>query len=668
MAKQSSGLAVYALVVSTGVAFTPSEATAATHWVDDDGSASWADCEGAAPLDGADACALATANSNAVAGDEVVLRGGTYNTQLAPTSSGTADAVIVYRAHVGETPVLTDVGNVAAIFLNGRDYIRIDGITVEGVYRLATVTGGSDYNEILNCTLSDASTTGNGGLGIYSNGVTPATANTHNWIHHNTIFGASHITSAPSCNDQSNLMKVGSGNEDGLSNYNTVENNTLYWGGHHVLQVASQYNVIRNNVMHNEGHITAPAGCESGYCPDPETNMYGNRVLIVENYGSDDYLDPTETESYVVVEGNRLGHAGLPSDDNGADVLTIGASNTIARYNDVFAGRSTGVYFRSSANPADDIHFYNNSVFGNGIDTPCRDQWPAWIEKGVRIQNGSDGNALKNNIVVQSMMEDIDCQGACTSVIEANWLSADGDPGFADPDVSDPMSESLPDFSLLRDSAVIDAGAPLTLVAAADTGDGDTLVVDDAWFFQDGRSGSALSDVRPDWIAVGTVDNVVQIASIDYGTGTMTLENPISRAAGDAVWLYRNSSGQSVLGGSAPDLGAHEHAPNDGDDGDTGGDDTGGGDDDTGGDDTGGVDGGNDTRGPADTGDRATDWNDHDPDADPPDSESSAEGELDPDTGPLPGCGCNAPRRAPPFALLILVLAVVGRAPRTFRR
>jgi hypothetical protein len=65
--------------------------------------------------------------------------------------------------------------------------------------------------------------------------------------------------------------------------------------------------------------------------------------------------------------------------------------------------------------------------------------------------------------------------------------------------------------------------------------------------------------IQPDWIAVGQVDNVVQISSINYSTNTITLASPISRSDGDPVWLYRDSSGRRVLYGSAPDVGAHEY-------------------------------------------------------------------------------------------------------------
>jgi hypothetical protein len=62
----------------------------------------------------------------------------------------------------------------------------------------------------------------------------------------------------------------------------------------------------------------------------------------------------------------------------------------------------------------------------------------------------------------------------------------------------------------------------------------------------------------PDWIAIGTVGNVVAIASINYATNTITLASPMTWNANDKIWLYKDSSGRLVLKGAAPDIGAHE--------------------------------------------------------------------------------------------------------------
>jgi len=66
-------------------------------------------------------------------------------------------------------------------------------------------------------------------------------------------------------------------------------------------------------------------------------------------------------------------------------------------------------------------------------------------------------------------------------------------------------------------------------------------------------------NIEADWIAVGNVNNAVQISSIDYDTNTITLASPITWNDNDSIWLYKKSDGEVVLSGSAPDIGAYEY-------------------------------------------------------------------------------------------------------------
>ena len=70
--------------------------------------------------------------------------------------------------------------------------------------------------------------------------------------------------------------------------------------------------MIRNNKISNpENYFVAPSGCTEANCTDSE--YYGNRVLTV--------LDHAQfSDGYNLVEGNRIGHAGIPSDGNGGFV------------------------------------------------------------------------------------------------------------------------------------------------------------------------------------------------------------------------------------------------------------------------------------------------------------------------------------------------------------
>jgi hypothetical protein len=107
-------------------------------------------------------------------------------------------------------------------------------------------------------------------------------------------------------------------------------------------------------------------------------------------------------------------------------------------------------------------------------------------------------------------------------------------------------------FSLQAGSPALAKGTYLTTVASTDSGSGTVLIVSDAGFFQDGYG---IPGVNADCIAVTNVTNHVCITAVNYQTNILTLASSITRSAGDPVWLYSDSTGRTVLSGSAPDIG-----------------------------------------------------------------------------------------------------------------
>jgi|GEM_PF-7014864 len=57
---------------------------------------------------------------------------------------------------------------------------------------------------------------------------------------------------------------------------------------------------------------------------------------------------------------------------------------------------------------------------------------------------------------------------------------------------------------------------------------------------------------------IGSVNNTVRISSINFDTNTITLETAKTWNTGDPIWLYKDSAGNVVLNGAAPDLRPHE--------------------------------------------------------------------------------------------------------------
>ncbi len=532
------------------------------YWVSPTGTAAWASAKSVTSLDGPAAASLASANSNAVAGDTIILRGGTYNTAIEPSHSGTgADARIIYQAHTGETPVISGSGLIGIWLNNSKSYIKVTGITVKNVQRWMLIIRGSSYNEISYCSFEPTASTG---IQIYR-GESSAAPCVHNWFHHNVIHDLGSVGN--DWNDVGYLMQLGVLTYCGYSNHTTIEDNVWYHGGHHLLETYTQYNVIRNNVMHNESWMNPPANPTSPPPQAPASNgKYGNRCFT--------FVDETihnRDGVYNLAENNRFGHAGRPPDDDGADNVELAAHRNIFRYNDIFNAAKDGLYFRNHGTLYGcDNRVYNNTIYYNGQN----ESHDYYVQRrnGIYFTPNTTGNVIKNNISVGNYNHDIWSwypQGLHGNTIENNWFGAatdpifltpglTGDPLFVNPDVSDPMSTTLPDLKLQRRSRAINRGKHLTQATQAGTNT-TTLVVEDALYFQDGSWGSSLSNIKADWIAVGTVGNVVKIQSINYATNVITLAKPMTWNAQAGVWLYSDSRGKRVLFGTAPDIGAHEY-------------------------------------------------------------------------------------------------------------
>jgi hypothetical protein len=315
--------------------------------------------------------------------------------------------------------------------------------------------------------------------------------------------------------------------------------------------------VVRRNFFHHEGTFENDTGAKPRYGPGPN-GKWGNRNLQVDA-NSDKPLRN-------LIEGNRFGWSGAPPDDDGGDGVSIVSSQNIFRYNEIYGSQNNGILMKVSGNSkADGNRIYNNTILDAGR---FRNDGPQWQGYSVRfypaVKRAAAGNVFVNNILEGAAAGDFAHaarDGYDTRVdntFVTNWLDADGDPLFVNPDTSKPDRRDEPNLALQSESAAVDAGSHLTTTRGRGSLS-TTLTVDDALFFQDGTKGSALSDVHADWIAVGNVKNVVEIRAVDYDANIIVLSVPRSWNDGDRVWLLKDSSGRQVLSGSAPDLGAHEH-------------------------------------------------------------------------------------------------------------
>jgi hypothetical protein len=229
-------------------------------WVSPTGAASWGDAKSATPLSGTNCCSLAIANANAAAGDTVYFRDGTYtyvdggNRAVVPAQSGTSGSRITFAAHTGETPVIQGswVGTpaVTGVYLT-HDYFVLDGLTIHNMNSGVHIANGN-YNEIKNCTIYADTTYPDDWLGA----VIPVhlgpnnTTASHNWFHHNAIYGFGAADS-----EGSDAFRIGhSGNN--APHHNTFSDNTIYAMGHSIADDYGTSNVWLNNHVHNEGWKT----------------------------------------------------------------------------------------------------------------------------------------------------------------------------------------------------------------------------------------------------------------------------------------------------------------------------------------------------------------------------------------------------------------------------
>ena len=504
------------------------------YWVSASGSASWSECKNQTPLDGSAACSILTANANAVAGDTVYLRGGAEYTgngyMIKPTRSGNPGAVITFSSFNDEDIVFRGCVNSCGVQILGKSYIKVHGIKIIESRKMMQIMEGSDHNEISHCEFHET-TFAPGGLPekswILGN-------SKHNWIHHSMFSRSGTVRN---CDEKKSVINIGGspGSASDTSSHNLIEHNTFYMGGHDVVGVHSPFNIIRENYLHNEPWM--PCSCQG-------LNMCGNRNCETGSQYS----------KFNLFERNSVGFSSTPADNPYGPGIEMVGFNQIVRRNDFFHnGAAAVILIDKGFSDARSIYVYHNTMFHNGYSHKDG----SIKHGGVHFRSGTRSHVVKNNIMHDNKDGTV-TSGSCSGCdISGNWRE-EGDPKFVSegPIPGQPFGP-LPDLKLQANSPVIDGAIELTNVANSDSG-GLILAVNDAMYFQDGSWGSDLSPVEADWIAVGHVGNVAQIESINYDNGQITLDRIIPRSASDPVWLFKDSYGDPVFVGSAPDIGAHE--------------------------------------------------------------------------------------------------------------
>jgi len=551
---------------------------------------------------------IGKAASTMVAGDTCHVLAGTYDERVLHSTDGSPDNRIVY---LGSTPQPI----VRGFSIEG-DYVTIDNFEVTSVgmipeYDRSIVVNGGTGIEVLNSYVHD--TTHYQGI-ISSASFAVFRGNTISYCGEamsivGTNAGPKSITAG--VNDQVRFSVQG-----GESQTITMPEGDFDTHHLHLIQEGANPQMsgatfefgsdgkseLRSSTTGPASTITLEPVTNNAYAtfgwalgPGTMQGLYAafavssNDILIEDNKVSNvgDYVATGEFTSRLVVRNNTFGPAdphsaqhvdGIQSGkfglqkllfegnrftenangDNHA-VLLQGAADIILiiRYNSIY--QSNGQFDLSRGNNRTDhgAYLYNNTSYDNAN----------FIASGnVQVYSGetsrgdySLNNHARNNIWFNSSV--FNPYEYSDDIIDKDydlWFAGTGDPREVNGTNEDPLFVDGPsgEFKLQRSSPARDRGGPLTRVQAADTGSGTILRVENSSAFQDGWAG-----VQKDWISVGTATNSVQISAIDYSANLITLASSIERSVGDPVWLFKNSRGQQVLFGSAPDIGAFEYVP-----------------------------------------------------------------------------------------------------------
>jgi hypothetical protein len=489
---------------------------------------------------------IGKANQTLRAGDTVYILEGTYSEAIKPSASGWEGQYITYARYQDHQVTVTGGacdGSAFGFWGDNKSYIIIDGITFHVESRTGEAWGKLKYSDhwiIRNCDFTSVNGSTNiwdGCLFWYTDHITISNCKFGKWGNYENEWGDS-IRFQP-------------------GSYNIIEDND-FWGsyaGHSFLNVHGSYNVIRRNRFQN---------------------LWQKNLEVAEWY--------TYGQSrHNVIEDNVIydAHPAHPSRPGlGGRGLQLAAPSNIIRGNLFILNHYRGVDLSGWA----DIpyvrynRFYHNVFYGNGEHGLRSTQWDENLEtvyntfkNNIFSENGGrfgvseqiaidyysgtfdEGQFEGNCIFHQTPGEDVVwVDGIGSHSLE--WWETNYPLYFANNFDAAPMftDPGALDFSLQPGSPCIDAGVSLTTATAG--GMNTTILpVEDSTYFSDG-----FGIVAADWIKIGSSEPV-QIQSVNYDTNAIALTAARSWSSGDPIHLYKNSLGQVVFRGSAPDIGAFEY-------------------------------------------------------------------------------------------------------------
>lgn len=519
--------------------FATNPAYAVIAWVDDNGAATWANCQSAydSPLSGTDACGLDTALGNAVAGDTIYLRAGTYTDDLTPMNSGTSGNYITFEAYEND-PEWSVVFSTTSYGsnLSSLNYIKIKGIYFNDTGSRWMLLNNSNHNWVDNCRFYDS---------ISGGGIRVENGSDYNKFTFLYFDQDSPAVSAPTVqSDPEDFMEFRT-----TSVGNLVEDCDFSGKvSHNAIDTDGDYLVIRRCTFKNEWH--RGIGVHEVIKTSP--------VILIEDC---DFAD------------NGIDYTTNPNTDTQSDPardnmgLQLGAYGIVR--NNSFWNNNSGIYFGGwSAYTAEGSKIYHNSMYDSNYDhllvymnntievnnvevknnaffTNGEHQILNYTDYGTpenyfrfnAWEDGDDTFAFKNTSTDRSL-----------SYLETNYPSEwmdnveSADFGW--------MSPATGDFTLTSNSTdLIDAGTWLTTITSP-SGSGAIIYVLDSKYFYDGWS---IPGEVGDTIYT-SIGQVAIITAVDggYGENSIELDRAINWSYGDGITVVNYN-------GDKPDIGAYEY-------------------------------------------------------------------------------------------------------------
>ncbi len=263
-------------------------------------------------------CTITKGTSRLLPGQTLFVGNGTYPEQISPTNSGTATEPITITAIAGTNPVVGTSAKAHGIYLSGKHYVNISGLTVSGTTSDGVYVTSSDH---INLSGLHVTTSGQPTADGYAKGMkiisTTASTVTGSTVNNNTDSGIY-------------LAQGATGN--------IVSGNTAYGNARQYTRAAPGIDLRSgpNTVINNISHDNEDTGIQL-YTGSDGSLVANNVVYHNGDHGIDDYQAPNQTIISNTVYANVTSGINLEGGSSGGLV-----ENNISMDNGVGSPRSVG--------------------------------------------------------------------------------------------------------------------------------------------------------------------------------------------------------------------------------------------------------------------------------------------------------------------------------------